>query len=224
MVNCVLQDTDAPLMFVTTGELGSFAPGTLIVDVSCDEGMGFSWARPTSFAEPMITVGNNVSYYAVDHSPSYLWNSATWEISEAVLPHLGPVLAGPRGGTRTRRSGGPSKSVTGLSVIHTSCPSSTVHRTIRTPRARGDANQARTVPGLAEGVRRPLARVLVAVARGSLRFAGEPGQHPSTPQPWTRSHGPADCCAAAWPRALPSSRFSCLRGPAGMVTGRCATP
>ena len=33
-------------------------------------------------------------YYAVDHSPSYLWNSATWEISEALLPHLRTVLAG----------------------------------------------------------------------------------------------------------------------------------
>ena len=95
VVNCVLQDTDAPLMFLTAGELGSFARGSLIVDVSCDEGMGFSWARPTTFAEPMITVGDNVSYYAVDHSPSYLWNSSTWEISEALLPHLGAVLAGP---------------------------------------------------------------------------------------------------------------------------------
>ena len=95
VVNCVLQDTDAPLMFVTAGELGSFAPGTLIVDVSCDEGMGFSWARPTSFTEPMFTVGDNVRYYGVDHSPSYLWDSATWEISEALVPLLGPVLAGP---------------------------------------------------------------------------------------------------------------------------------
>src|SRR5216683_1863857 len=96
VVNCVLQDTDAPLMFVTSGELGSFAPGSLIVDVSCDEGMGFSWARPTSFAEPMVTVGTDVHYYGVDHSPSYLWDSATWEISEALLPHLRPVLAGPQ--------------------------------------------------------------------------------------------------------------------------------
>jgi alanine dehydrogenase len=96
VVNCVLQDTDTPLMFVTTGDLASFAPGSLIVDVSCDEGMGFSWARPTSFAEPMVTVGNNVHYYAVDHSPSHLWNSATWEISEALLPHLLPVLTGPQ--------------------------------------------------------------------------------------------------------------------------------
>ena len=115
VVNCVLQDTDAPLMFVTAGELGSFARGSLIVDVSCDEGMGFSWARPTTFAEPMITVGDNVSYYAVDHSPSYLWNSSTWEISEALLPHLGAVLAALRRGTRTTRSGGPSRSATGSS-------------------------------------------------------------------------------------------------------------
>jgi alanine dehydrogenase len=96
VVNCVLQDTDAPIMFVTGEDLAFFAPGSVIVDVSCDAGMGFSWARPTSFAEPMFTVGDHVGYYAVDHSPSYLWNSASWEISEALLPHLRPVLAGPR--------------------------------------------------------------------------------------------------------------------------------
>ena len=96
VVNCVLQHTDEPLIFVTGDDLAAFTPGSLIVDVSCDEGMGFSWARPTSFSEPMLTVGNNVHYYAVDHSPSHLWNSATWEISEALLPYLRPVLAGPK--------------------------------------------------------------------------------------------------------------------------------
>jgi alanine dehydrogenase len=95
VVNCVLQDTDAPLMFVMRDELGLFAPGSLFVDVSCDEGMGFEWARPTSFAEPLFAVGGGLHYYAVDHSPSYLWNSATWEISEALLPHLRTVMDGP---------------------------------------------------------------------------------------------------------------------------------
>ena len=95
VVNCVLQNTSAPLMFVTGDELAAFSPGSLIVDVSCDAGMGFSWARPTSFAEPMFTVGSNIHYYAVDHSPSLLWNSATWEISQALLPHLAAVLGGP---------------------------------------------------------------------------------------------------------------------------------
>jgi alanine dehydrogenase len=52
VVNCVLQDPGAPLIFMTEHDLAAFAPGTLLVDVSCDEGMGFSWARATSFTEP----------------------------------------------------------------------------------------------------------------------------------------------------------------------------
>jgi alanine dehydrogenase len=95
VVNCILQDTDAPLMFVTADELELFRPGSLFVDVSCDEGMGFEWARPTSFAEPILTVGPDVRYYAIDHSPSHLWSSATWEISEALIPFLGTVMSGP---------------------------------------------------------------------------------------------------------------------------------
>ena len=95
VVNCVLQHPDAPLIFLTGDDVAAFAPGTLIVDVSCDAGMGFSWAQPTSFADPMVTVGSTIHYYAVDHSPSLLWDSATWEISEALLPFLKTVLGGP---------------------------------------------------------------------------------------------------------------------------------
>ncbi len=95
IVNCILQDPNEPVMFLVDSDLPSLAPGTLIVDVSCDEGMGFSWARPTSFDDPMFRVGNNVRYYGVDHSPSYLWDSATWEVSEALLPYLRTVLDGP---------------------------------------------------------------------------------------------------------------------------------
>lgn len=95
VVNCVLQDPTTPLVFVTASDLAAFTAGSLIVDVSCDAGMGFGWARPTTFTEPIVELAHGVHYYAVDHSPSYLWNSATWEISEALLPHLDSVLAGP---------------------------------------------------------------------------------------------------------------------------------
>jgi alanine dehydrogenase len=95
VVNCVLQDTDAPLMFVSDDELGYFTPGSLFVDVSCDLGMGFACARPTSFEEPTFQVGDGITYYGVDHSPAYLWNSATWGISEALIPYLRPVMGGP---------------------------------------------------------------------------------------------------------------------------------
>ena len=95
VVNCVLQDTDAPLMFVSDDELGYFTPGSLFVDVSCDLGMGFSFARPTTFEEPTFQVGDGITYYGVDHSPAYLWNSATWGISEALIPYLRSVMGGP---------------------------------------------------------------------------------------------------------------------------------
>ena len=94
IVNCVLQDTDAPLVFMGEEDLPALRPGSLVVDVSCDEAMGFSWARPTTFDDPTFVVGDNVLYYAVDHSPSYLWNSATWENSEALLPFLDTVMGG----------------------------------------------------------------------------------------------------------------------------------
>ncbi|MFI5718534.1 N(5)-(carboxyethyl)ornithine synthase [Nocardia sp. NPDC051750] len=93
IVNCMFQDTENPLLFVLDEDLGLFPRSTLFVDVSCDAGMGFEWARPTSFADPMFTVGDDLHYYGVDHSPSYLWNSATWENSEALLEYL-PIVAG----------------------------------------------------------------------------------------------------------------------------------
>ena len=95
IVNCTLQDPNAPLIYLKNQDLDAFRPGSLIVDVSCDEGMGFEWARPTSFDEPMFDVGDRVHYYGVDHTPSYLWNSATWDISDALFPFLRPVLEGP---------------------------------------------------------------------------------------------------------------------------------
>ena len=95
IVHCTLQDVAAPLTYLRTVDLEILRPGSLIIDVSCDAGMGFEWARPTGFEDPMFTVGRGVDYYAVDHSPSYLWNAATWEISEALLPFLRTVMEGP---------------------------------------------------------------------------------------------------------------------------------
>jgi alanine dehydrogenase len=94
VVNCTLQDTAAPLTYLRTADLAGFRRGSLVVDVSCDEAMGFEWARPTTFDEPMFEAGHGVQYYGVDHSPSYLWASATWEISSALIPFLRPVLQG----------------------------------------------------------------------------------------------------------------------------------
>jgi len=96
IINCVLQDTRRPQMFLRESELGQLRRGSIIMDVSCDANMGFSFAKPTGFEDPWFPVGDRgVRYYAVDHSPSYLWQAATYEISEALLPFLPAVMEGP---------------------------------------------------------------------------------------------------------------------------------
>jgi len=94
IVNGILQDTEHPMMFLNDEDVPRLKPGSLIIDVSCDLDMGFPGARPTTFEEPTFALGD-ATYYAVDHTPSYLWRSASWELSRAVLPFIDTVLGGP---------------------------------------------------------------------------------------------------------------------------------
>jgi N5-(carboxyethyl)ornithine synthase len=93
IVNGLLQEPDHPILFVTKDEISYLKPGCLIIDVSCDEGMGFFFAKPTTFKNPIFKIGK-ADYYAVDHTPSYLWESASRCISAALIVHLQTVLAG----------------------------------------------------------------------------------------------------------------------------------
>jgi hypothetical protein len=54
---------------------------------------GFFFAKPTTFKNPMFKY-ESIDYYAVDHTPSYLWESATRSISAALIVYLPTVLAG----------------------------------------------------------------------------------------------------------------------------------
>ena len=93
IINGIYQDTDHPINFVTEKEKAVLKPGCLIIDVSCDEGMGFYFAKPTTFKNPMLNI-DNINYYAVDHTPSYLWESASRSISAALIVHLPSILGG----------------------------------------------------------------------------------------------------------------------------------
>lgn len=93
IVNGTYQDTNNPIDFVSEDEKACLRPRCLIIDVSCDDGMGFYFAKPTTFKDPMFKVGQ-VDYYAVDHTPSYLWESASRSISAALIVHLPTIAAG----------------------------------------------------------------------------------------------------------------------------------
>ncbi|MCP4900394.1 MAG: hypothetical protein GY906_25800 [bacterium] len=96
IINGILQNTDRPLMFVQNGEEDRLKRASVIVDVSCDLKMGFPFARPTSFEEPIFQAGPT-TYYAVDHTPTYSWRASSWEISRIVVSFLGNVMRGPDG-------------------------------------------------------------------------------------------------------------------------------
>lgn len=96
IVNATLQDPVRPKMFLAPDEFGcEFKPGALIIDSSCDEGMGFPFARPTTFEDPIFPVGK-AFYYGVDHTPSYVWDSASWEMSKCFIHYLPIVMGGPQ--------------------------------------------------------------------------------------------------------------------------------
>ncbi len=93
IINGIYQDTDNPIDFVTEDEKNTLKSGSLIIDVSCDEGMGFYFAKPTTFKNPILKI-DTIDYYAVDHTPSYLWESASRSISAALIVYLPTILGG----------------------------------------------------------------------------------------------------------------------------------
>jgi N5-(carboxyethyl)ornithine synthase len=93
IINGTFQDTDNPINYVNEDEKSCLKSGSLIIDVSCDEGMGFYFAKPTTFKQPLLSIGK-VDYYAVDHTPSYFWESASRSISAALVVHVPSVING----------------------------------------------------------------------------------------------------------------------------------
>lgn len=91
IVNGVLQDANHPIMYINDCDIEKFQKSCLIIDISCSTGMGFSFAHSTEFFEPLFEIGH-LQYYAIDHIPTLLWDSASWEISSAILPYLPYVI------------------------------------------------------------------------------------------------------------------------------------
>jgi len=87
IVNGVLQNPNNPIIFIRDNDIDKFTKTCLVIDISCATEMGFSFAHPTNFSNPIYKIGN-IKYYAIDHTPTLLWNSASWEISNCILPYL----------------------------------------------------------------------------------------------------------------------------------------
>lgn len=88
IINCILQNPISPITFIHNKEINKIDKRTIIIDISCDKGMGFEFARPTNFSKPFISINENINYYCIDNTPSIYWESASYEITKSLTPFL----------------------------------------------------------------------------------------------------------------------------------------
>ena len=93
VVNAVLWDVFRNDHIIYKEDLAKMKPGALLIDVSCDEGMGIETSRPTTIEEPIYVV-DGIVHYVVDHTPAIFFASATESLSKALYPFLDDLIEG----------------------------------------------------------------------------------------------------------------------------------
>ncbi len=83
VVNAVLWDVFRSDHLVYKEDLKKMKKGSAIIDISCDEAMGIESSIPTTIEKPVYFT-EGILHYAVDHTPSLFFKSASESISEAV--------------------------------------------------------------------------------------------------------------------------------------------
>ena len=82
----------APVV-VTDQHIGSMRPGSVVVDISIDQGGCVETARETTHADP-IYVDQGVVHYAVGNIPGAVPNTSTYALTNATLPYTIALAGG----------------------------------------------------------------------------------------------------------------------------------
>jgi alanine dehydrogenase len=72
---------------VTRGMVGRMEPGSVVVDVSVDQGGCIETIRPSTHSDP-VYVEENVVHYGVTNMPGAVPRTSTYALSNATLPYL----------------------------------------------------------------------------------------------------------------------------------------
>jgi N5-(carboxyethyl)ornithine synthase len=91
LVNAILWDTSRDDHVVYLDDLKRMKKGSMIIDISCDEGKGIETSHPTSINEPVYYV-DGILHYAVDHTPTIFYKSSSKSISEALSKYVDELI------------------------------------------------------------------------------------------------------------------------------------
>ncbi len=87
VVGAVLVAGAAAPKLVTADDLKAMRPGSVMVDISIDQGGCFETSRPTTHAEPTYVV-DDVVHYCVTNMPGAVPRTSTFALTNATLPFV----------------------------------------------------------------------------------------------------------------------------------------
>ncbi|HNS33044.1 MAG TPA: N(5)-(carboxyethyl)ornithine synthase [bacterium] len=87
IVNAVLWNVFNKDRIIYREDLKKMKPGSMIIDVSCNNAMEIETSRPTTIENPVYHV-EGIAHYAVDHTPSLLWKAASISISRQIREYI----------------------------------------------------------------------------------------------------------------------------------------
>jgi N5-(carboxyethyl)ornithine synthase len=91
IVNALLWDTHRKDHIIYKKDLKRLQPNALIIDISCDRAGAIESSIPTTIEKPVYMV-DGVMHYAVDHTPSLFYKTATMGISEEVCKYVDELI------------------------------------------------------------------------------------------------------------------------------------
>ena len=86
VIGCVLRRGAKADFVVTEAQVQGLQPGSVVVDVSIDQGGCIETSRPTSHSQP-VYVKHGVIHYCVANMPGAYPRTATAALSAAVIPY-----------------------------------------------------------------------------------------------------------------------------------------
>ena len=90
IINGIKQDPITPYNYLTLDDLKN-TTNKLLIDLSCDENMGFEFSHETTWETPIVLLYNNY-YYAVPNIPTIAWETVSEIISSKLLPILNAFI------------------------------------------------------------------------------------------------------------------------------------
>ncbi len=87
VIGAVLIAGAAAPKLVTRAMLSSMQPGSVLVDISIDQGGCFETSRPTTHAEPTFVI-DGVVHYCVANMPGAVARTSTFALTNATLPYV----------------------------------------------------------------------------------------------------------------------------------------